>query len=103
MGLGFLLALFIMATLREFFGNGSFAGFVIPFMENFKIPVLTQAPGGFLVFGIVIGVMNKITAKRGGVRRKSFSCEACPTAHLCNKEGCGEAEQSRDAVKEDAE
>ena len=68
MGIGFLLALIAMATIREVFGNGSFAGLVIPFMENFKIPILTQSPGGFLVFGLVIAAMNKITEKRGGVK-----------------------------------
>ena len=98
MGLGFLLALIIIATIREVLGSGSFAGFVIPFMDSFKIPVLTQAPGGFLVFGIVIAIMNKITAKRGGVKRKSFDCEGCPTAHLCNKNGCSSVESAADAM-----
>lgn len=87
MGIGFLVALLAMATIREVFGNGSFAGLAIPFMENFRIPILTQAPGGFLVFGLVIAAMNKITAKKGGVKRKSFSCEGCPTAHICNQNG----------------
>lgn len=91
MGLGFLLALLIIATIREVLGNGSFAGFVIPFMQELKIPVLVQAPGGFLVYGIVIAVMNKITEKRGGVKRKSFSCEGCPSSSICNKSHCGEA------------
>jgi electron transport complex protein RnfE len=91
MGLGFLLALFLMATIREVIGAGTFAGFAIPVMSELKIPILTQAPGGYLVFGILIAVMNKLTAKRGGVKKKSFSCEGCPTAHLCNKSSCGEA------------
>ena len=91
MGIGFLVALLLMATVREVLGNGSFAGIVIPFMENIKIPVLTKAPGGFLVYGILIAVMNKITEKRGGVKRKSFSCEGCPSAHICDKTSCGEA------------
>ncbi len=90
MGLGFLLALLIMAFIREVFGAGSFCGIEIPILVNFKIPVLTQAPGGFLVFGIVIAVMNKITEKRGGVKRKDFSCEGCPSAHLCDKTSCSE-------------
>ena len=103
MGLGFLLALVVIASVREVFGNGSFAGFVIPFMESFKIPVLVKAPGGFFVYGIVIALMNKITAKRGGVKRKSFDCEGCPTAHMCNKTGCSVAENAADAseVKEE--
>ena len=89
MGIGFLVALILMATIREVFGAGTFAGLVIPFLSEFKIPILTQAPGGYLVFGILIAVMNKITAKKGGVKKKSFSCEGCPTAHLCNKSSCG--------------
>ena len=102
MGLGFLLALLIMSTVREVLGSASFAGLSIPFMEMFKIPILTQAPGGFLVFGIVIAVMNMITAKRGGVKRKSFDCEGCPTAHMCNKSACGKAENdSTENTKED--
>lgn len=90
MGIGFLVALLLMATVREVLGAGSFAGIEIPFMQSLKIPVLVQAPGGFLVFGILIAVMNKLTAKRGGVKRKSFSCDGCPSAHLCDKTSCSE-------------
>ena len=90
MGIGFLVALLCMATIREVLGAGSFAGITIPFLAELKIPILTQAPGGYLVFGILIAVMNKLNAKRGGVKKKSFSCEGCPTAHLCNKSSCTE-------------
>ena len=94
MGIGFLLALLVMAFIREVFGNGTFFGLAIPFMELIKIPILTKAPGGVLVFGIVIAVMNKLTEKKGGVKRKSFSCEGCPSAHLCNKTSCSEMEET---------
>lgn len=97
MGIGFLVALLLMATIREVFGAGSFAGFEIPFMEYFKIPILTQAPGGYLVFGILIAVMNKLTAKKGGVKKKSFSCEGCPTAHLCHKTECGSLNEEKES------
>ena len=90
MGVGFLVALLLMATVREVFGAGSFAGIEIGFMQYLKIPVLTQAPGGFLVYGLLIAVMNKLTEKRGGVKKKSFSCEGCPSSHLCNKTSCSE-------------
>ena len=90
MGIGFLLALLSMATVREVLGNGSFAGINLPFMENIKIDALTKAPGGFLVYGLMIALMNKLNAKRGGVKRKSFSCEGCPSSHLCNKTSCSE-------------
>ena len=88
MGVGFLIALVIIATIREVIGNGSFAGFEIPILVNYKIPILTQAPGGFLVYGIIIAVMNKLTEKRGGVKRKSFSCEGCPSSNICQKTSC---------------
>ena len=75
MGIGFLLALLSMALIREVLGAGSFAGIAIPFMKDFTIPILQQAPGGFLVYGLLIALMNKLFSKRGGVKRKSFSCE----------------------------
>lgn len=90
MGVGFLVALVLIATIREVLGAGSFAGFEIPFLADFKIPILVKAPGGFLVYGIVIAVMNKLTEKRGGVKKKSFSCEGCPSSHICNKTSCAE-------------
>ncbi len=100
MGLGFLLALIIIATLREVLGNGSFAGIEIPFLNDFKIPILVKAPGGFLVYGIVIAIMNKITEKKGGVKRKSFSCEGCPSSGHCNKASCSESVSNDNAAKE---
>ena len=102
MGIGFLLALVFIATIREVLGNGSFAGIKIAFLQEYKIPVIAQAPGGFLVYGIVIAMMNKLTEKRGGVKRKSFSCEGCPSAHMCNKTACGDSAVCETA-KEDVE
>ena len=107
MGVGFLLALVLMATVREVLGAGSFAGFEIGFLQAIKIPVLTQAPGGFLVYGILIAVMNKLTEKKGGVKKKSFSCEGCPSSHLCQKTSCSEvtelAAEALDTVVETKE
>ena len=90
MGIGFMLALLLMALIREVLGAGSFWGIEIPILSEYKIPVLAEAPGGFLVFGLLIAIMNKLTAKRGGVKRKSFSCEGCPSAHVCHKTSCSE-------------
>jgi electron transport complex protein RnfE len=84
MGIGFLLALVAMATVREVLGAGSFLGFEIPFISDYKISFLTQAPGGFLVFGILIAIVNKIGPKSGKEKRRSFSCEGCPSARLCS-------------------
>ena len=102
MGLGFLLALILIATVREVLGAGSFWGFEIPVISSFKIPVLAQSPGGFLVYGIIIAVMNKITEKKGGVKRKEFSCAGCPTAHLCDKSACSGATEMADVAADTA-
>lgn len=101
MGIGFLVALLLMATVREVFGNGSFAGLTIPVLSDYKIPVLTQAPGGFLVYGLLIAVMNKLTEKKGGVKKKSFSCEGCPSAGACHGD-CTSAQTEEKEVEPNA-
>ena len=98
MGIGFLVALLVMATIREVLGAGSFAGIVIPFLDSFKIPILVEAPGGYMVFGILIAVMNRIKAKSGGVKRKSFSCEGCPSAGSCSKVSCSDTDTKEDVA-----
>ena len=104
MGIGFLLALVAMATVREVFGAGSFAGIEIPFLVDYKIPLLAQAPGGFLVFGIMIAIVNMIGPKAGAKKRKQFSCEGCPSAALCGKVSCAEnAELVADVAPVEAE
>ena len=90
MGLGFLIALVAMATVREVLGAGAFAGFKIPVLSDYCIPILTQAPGGFLVFGILIAIVNMIGKKRGKTTVKEFSCENCPSAGICGKTSCSE-------------
>lgn len=102
MGIGFLLALLAMALIREVLGAGSFAGIEIPFMHvysggeivySYTLPILTKAPGGFLVFGILIAIVSKIGSKRGKKMKKEFSCEGCPSAGLCGKTSCSEMEE----------
>ena len=102
MGLGFLLALLLISTIREVIGAGSFYGLEIPVLSSFKIPVLAQSPGGFLVYGIIIAIMNKITEKKGGVKRKDFSCEGCPSAHLCDKTSCASMTEMEEVAKDTA-
>lgn len=88
MGLGFTAALLLMAIIREVIGAGSFAGVEIPVLSDFAIPGLAMAPGGFLVFGILIAVVNKLTNGKA-IKKKSFGCEGCPSAGVCHS-ACGE-------------
>ena len=89
MGLGFTLALLAMATVREVFGNGSFAGMEIPFLKDHTIGILTQAPGGLLVYGLLIFAVTALTQGRAP-KKKSFGCEGCPSAGNCS--ACAEKE-----------
>ena len=90
MGIGFLIALVAMATIREVLGAGTFAGLALPILNKYNIPILVQAPGGFLVYGILIAIVNKIGPKAGAEKRKNFSCEGCPSAAFCGKVSCVE-------------
>lgn len=82
MGIGFTLALISMATIREVFGSGSFAGMSIPFLKDHTIDILTQAPGGLLVYGLLISAVTAITQGRAP-KKKAFGCEGCPSAGSC--------------------
>lgn len=89
MGIGFTLALLVMGSVREILGNGSWAGIDLGFMQNFKISILTNAPGGFFVFGCLIALVGVLTRGRAPLK-KDFSCEGCPSASLCHKADCGQ-------------
>ena len=92
MGAGFTLALTAMATIREVFGNGTFCGIEIPVLAENKISILTMAPGGFFVFGILIALVNKFGSTKP--KKKEFGCAGCPQAAVCGKSGCEGAEKA---------
>lgn len=82
MGIGFTLALVAMAIIREVLGNASFAGIPISFLEPYKIEFLVKAPGGLLVYGLLIALVFVITRGKAPLK-KSFSCAGCPSAGHC--------------------
>ena len=60
MGLGFTLALVAMGSLRELIGSGSIFGVAL-FGADWKPMLLAiLPPGGFLTYGLLIGLMNKL-------------------------------------------
>ena len=63
MGIGFTLALTLMGSIRELIGNGSVFGqnLLGPSYEPMLLIVL--ASGGFLTFGLLLGVFNLIVKK----------------------------------------
>ena len=92
MGTGFTLALFLMAAIREVFGNGTFCGIEIPVLAENKISILTMAPGGFMVFGLLIAVVNKIG--RHKPQKTDFGCQGCPQAEVCSKIVCSDEKEA---------
>lgn len=83
MGIGFTIALFAMAAIREVFGAGTFCGIELPVIKDFAISFFTQSPGGFFVFGLLIAIVNKIT-KGKAIKKKDFGCAACPSRAACH-------------------
>ena len=88
MGAGFTLALTAMAIIRELIGNGSIAGYEISFLSDFTADVMVAAPGGFLVFGCLIALVNKISKGRA-IKKKEFNCNICPSAAFCRSARLG--------------
>ncbi|MCL2082614.1 MAG: electron transport complex subunit E [Oscillospiraceae bacterium] len=86
MGAGFTLALTAMASIREILGSGTWFGISIPLLSTYNIPIFTMAPGGFVVFAILIAIVNKVSRGKA-LRRTEFGCAGCPSEHNCGKGG----------------
>lgn len=67
MGLGFTAALVILSAIRELLGNGTLLG--LPVLGSHYPPAIMMIlpPGGFIVLGVVLGVIN-IMRTRGGTK-----------------------------------
>ncbi len=92
MGLGFTLALLSIAVIREVIGAGTFAGIEIPYFVDYRIEFLQKTPGGFLVYGIMIAVVYKLTNGKAP-KKNSFSCQGCPSLAVCGGVKCENAEK----------
>jgi Na+-translocating ferredoxin:NAD+ oxidoreductase subunit E len=62
MGVGFTLALLLLGTIRELFGNLSFFGYKI--IEADGILVFILAPGAFITLGFIIATMKWIKNRK---------------------------------------
>ena len=80
MGIGYILTMLRMSSIREIIGSGTWMGITIIPESVDRMTVMNSAPGGFFVFGCMIALVNKIT-KGKAITKKEFGCAACP--------GCG--------------
>ena len=99
MGLGFTLALCAIAVIREVLGAASFAGIAIPFLSGFKIEFLVKAPGGMMVYGLMIALVSALSAGKLP-KKKSFSCSGCPSAGTCKGHSCETPTEAIEAKEE---
>jgi electron transport complex protein RnfE len=81
MGLGFTLALIVVAAVREVLGAGTITIWgglkaAIPGYEPMVLMIL--APGGFVALGVLLGLMNRIQTVAAEKKGKRFT----PPAHL---------------------
>lgn len=80
MGLGFTLSLFLMGSIREILGSGTFFEKPIPFLSENPMTIFITPAGGFFVLGIIIAVVNKLANRKPP---EKISCEGCPSASIC--------------------
>ncbi|MDR2086672.1 MAG: electron transport complex subunit E [Dysgonamonadaceae bacterium] len=62
MGLGFTLALTLLGMIREFLGTGKLFGLLV-YSDAYGSLLFILAPGGFIVLGYLIALINKIKTK----------------------------------------
>ncbi len=90
MGIGFTIALFLMGSVREIFGIGSWmsgTALEVNFTGMQPMTIFIMPAGGFFVLGCIIAVVNKLAKKKN---QQEFGCKGCPNASICgNSDGCG--------------
>ena len=76
MGIGFTLALTIMGAIREMIGNGSVFGINILGASYEPMLLIVMAAGGFLTFGLLLGLFNLAVRRIEARREKKEASEA---------------------------
>ncbi|MDP8217480.1 MAG: electron transport complex subunit E [Candidatus Theseobacter exili] len=65
MGIGFTLALFILASIREALGSGTIFGINVFGASYRPILIMILPPGAFIALGLLMGAMNKLQKSEG--------------------------------------
>ena len=66
MGIGFTLALTLIGCIRELLGNGSVFGINLLGAGYQPMLLMILPAGGFLVFGLLLGIINALTNRKKG-------------------------------------
>lgn len=63
MGLGFILAIFTLGSIREVLGNGTWFGITVLGAAYKPFLIMILPPGAFLVIGFLMAGLNRISVK----------------------------------------
>jgi len=63
MGIGFTLALILLASIREILGTGTFLGFDIAQNSFEPAIIMLLPPGAFIALGLMMALLNKFTGR----------------------------------------
>ncbi|MDR1438562.1 MAG: electron transport complex subunit E [Clostridiales bacterium] len=74
MGLGFTAALTLIGCFRELLGNGTIFGASVTRELFTPAALMLLPPGGFLAYGVILAVINKIANSKIA----NVGCDACP-------------------------
>ncbi|MBN2587354.1 MAG: electron transport complex subunit E [Candidatus Fermentibacteraceae bacterium] len=71
MGIGFTLAMILLASFRELLGNGTWLNINVlgPGYRNQPLLIAILAPGAFILLGFILGFFNILEKRRGGGQR----------------------------------
>ena len=75
MGIGYTLTVVLMATIREILGSGSWLGFQILPESLPKVGIMTQAPGAFLCFGLLMAGCIWLEEKLDARIERKIGCQ----------------------------
>ncbi len=88
MGAGFTAALILIGSIRELLGNGTIFGLVVT--ANLFDPAIMMIlpPGGFLIFGLMIALLNKFA-------KTNIRATGCSTCSM----KCGASSKCEEAIE----
>lgn len=64
MGVGYLVAMILLSSIREILGNGTILGIKILPEAYEPMMMAIQPPGAFIILGLLIGVVNYLSRKK---------------------------------------
>ncbi|WP_020674502.1 electron transport complex subunit RsxE [Geopsychrobacter electrodiphilus] len=74
MGLGFTLGLFILGSVREFFGSGAILGVHLLGASYKPILLMIMPPGAFITLGLLLALISRLGRNKGKKKPVESHC-----------------------------